>query len=184
MHFHVRHFADEARFRLEPVVELAHNYGLRERQPRSVKAVIETYADDNRSSRARRFGAQLFRQAQQVVSSDFPESDWKIFRELRAVALERFCDRVLTDIERVASDRNRAAYDRYIEIYRVIQRRDRELARAFDAPRRSQATMQLAVISSLELVTQEELSRLTPATRDSVIGVAEIFERPHRRGHR
>jgi hypothetical protein len=118
------------------------------------------------------------------VSSDFPESDWKIFRELRAVALERFCDRVLTDIERVASDRNRAAYDRYIEIYRVIQRRDRELARAFDAPRRSQATMQLAVISSLELVTQEEISRLTPATRDSVIGVAEIFQRPHRRSRR
>jgi len=47
MHFHVRHFADEARFRLEPVVKLAHNYGLRERQPRSAKAVIETYADDN-----------------------------------------------------------------------------------------------------------------------------------------
>jgi hypothetical protein len=30
---------------------------------------------------------------------DFPESDWKVFRELREVALDRFCRRVLEEIE-------------------------------------------------------------------------------------
>ena len=118
------------------------------------------------------------------MSAEFPESDWKVLRALRAVALERFCDRVLTDIERLASDRDKAAHDRYLEIYRVIQRRDRELARAFDAPRRSQALLQLATIWSLGLLTQEELSRFSPATRDSTVAVAEILQSPRRRHRR
>ena len=112
---------------------------------------------------------------------EFPESDWKVFREVRAAALDRFCDRVLTDTQRISADLNKSAHDRYIEIYRLLQRRDRELARAFDAPRRSQATSQLALISSLALLTPEELSRFTPATRDSIIAVAAIFQQPRRR---
>ena len=55
MHVHVRS-EGEAKYWLEPVVELAHNYGLNERQLRSVMALIETHADDIRSSWARHFG--------------------------------------------------------------------------------------------------------------------------------
>jgi hypothetical protein len=66
----------------------------------------------------------------------------------------------------------------------LIERRDRELARAFDAPRRSQVISQLALIFSLGLLTPEELSRFTPATRDRIIAVAEIFQQPRRRGRR
>ena len=115
---------------------------------------------------------------------DFPESDWKVFRELRAAALERFCARILTDINRLSSDVNKPAHDRYVEIYRLVERRDRELAQAFDAPRRSQAISQLALISSLGLLTPEELSRFSPATRDSIVAVADIFQQPHRRSRR
>jgi len=32
-------------------------------------------------------------------SRDVPESDWKRFRELRELALERFCRRVLAELE-------------------------------------------------------------------------------------
>lgn len=32
------------------------------------------------------------------------EADWKIFRELRARALERFCERVLSEIEQMRLD--------------------------------------------------------------------------------
>jgi 2-phospho-L-lactate guanylyltransferase (CobY/MobA/RfbA family) len=116
------------------------------------------------------------------MARDFPESDWKVFREVRAAALARFCDRVLTDIHRISADLNKSAHDRYVEIYRLIEERDRQLARAFDAPRRSQAISQLALISSLGLLTPEELSRFTSATRDSIIAVAEIFQQPRRRG--
>jgi hypothetical protein len=40
---------------LEPAVELAQNYGLNERQLRSVKALIEAHADDIRNAWAKHF---------------------------------------------------------------------------------------------------------------------------------
>lgn len=56
MQVHVQSSEGEAKFWLEPAIELAHNCGLSERQLRSVKALIETHEDDIRSSWARHFG--------------------------------------------------------------------------------------------------------------------------------
>ncbi len=56
MHVHVQGSDGEAKYWLEPAVELAHNYGLNERQLRSVKALIEAHADEIRRSWARHFG--------------------------------------------------------------------------------------------------------------------------------
>ena len=56
MHVHVRGSDGEAKYWLEPVVELAHNYGLNERQLRSVKALVEAHEDEIRRSWARHFG--------------------------------------------------------------------------------------------------------------------------------
>jgi hypothetical protein len=108
---------------------------------------------------------------------DIPESDWKTFRGLRTVALERFCERVLTDIGKTASDSARTFHDRYLEIYRLVERRDRELGHAFDAPRRSRAIMQLAAIHSLGLVTSEELLSFTPATQEAINSLSRLTRR-------
>jgi hypothetical protein len=115
------------------------------------------------------------------MSRDLPESDWKIFRELRSVALERFCERVLTEVAGHLARSDSSFHDRYIAIYRLLERRDRELARAFDAPRRSQMIAQLGAISVLGLLEPSELRRFTPATRDAVAAMAEIIGSPRRR---
>ena len=106
---------------------------------------------------------------------DIPESDWKIFRELRQIALERFCQRVLTEIKGMSSDANKSFHARYLDVYRHIEQKDRELGRAFDAPRRSQALTQLAVISSLGLIEPEELMRFREETRNTVAALAEVM---------
>src|SRR5690242_8709432 len=98
-------------------------------------------------------------------SRGIPEADWKRFRELQAVALERFCQRVLDDIERLAGDKSKSAHERYAAVYRLIQRRDRELADAFDSPRRSTAFQQLALLRRRRLVTDEEMAEFTEETR-------------------
>jgi hypothetical protein len=67
------------------------------------------------------------------------EADWKVFRQLRPVALERFCERALAEVGRLASDPNKTSHERYLSVFRLIERRDRELADAFDDPRRSTA---------------------------------------------
>ncbi len=49
-----------------------------------------------------------------MVSDSFPESDWKIFRELREVALERFCKRVLEELELLWQDASGSYHERYL----------------------------------------------------------------------
>jgi len=38
------------------------------------------------------------------MKHEFPESDWKTFSQLRLVALERFCKRVLDEVPQFPSD--------------------------------------------------------------------------------
>jgi hypothetical protein len=102
------------------------------------------------------------------MSNGIKESDWKVFRELRSVALERFCQRILDEIQQVSADPNRGAHERYLAVYDLSRRRDREIARAFNDPRRSVAFMQLLSIQSHRLLTEEELDRFSPEFRESL----------------
>jgi hypothetical protein len=96
------------------------------------------------------------------------ESEWKLFRQLREVALDRFCQRVLSEVARLASEGGKSSHDRYLAVFQLLGRRDKELADAFDGPRRSTALRQLASIQYHELLTDEEFARFRPETRDSV----------------
>jgi hypothetical protein len=60
------------------------------------------------------------------------ESDWKLFRQLQPVALDRFCQRVLSEVGGLASAAGRSSYERYVAVSQVMARRDKELANAFD----------------------------------------------------
>lgn len=102
------------------------------------------------------------------MSADIRESDWKIFRELREVALDRFCQKVLSDMVQAASDGSRGHHERYLAVYELIRERDKELAGVFDSPRRSVAMMQLAAIRARKLLTDEEFARFSPETRTTV----------------
>ena len=111
------------------------------------------------------------------VAHDLSEADWKIFRELREVALERFCSRVLDELEPLRLDASRSHHERYLAVYRLLQERDQELAHAFNDPRRSQMIMQLAAIHAYGLLEPGELARFTPQTRDTIESLAEGFPR-------
>ena len=87
---------------------------------------------------------------------------------MRKVALERFCERVLGELESVVSDKQTASHRRYLMIYELIQERDSAIAQAFNDPRRSNALVQLSIIISLDLVTEDELRSFTPRTQSVV----------------
>ncbi len=99
------------------------------------------------------------------MTNSISESDWKLFRQLRSVALERFCQRVLSEIEQLAADNTKSNHDRYLAIYKLMMRRDKELATAFNDLRRSTALFQLVQIQSHDLLTEEEMGRFGPETR-------------------
>jgi hypothetical protein len=110
-----------------------------------------------------------------------PEPDWKVFSELRKVALERFCARVLEEIEAASSDASRSYHERYLTIYQLLQKRDKELALAFNDPRRSGMMIQLVALHMRGLLQPEELARFTPQTRtriESVVAEARRVREP------
>jgi hypothetical protein len=96
------------------------------------------------------------------------EPDWKVFRQLQPLALDRFCQRVLTEVGRLAADADKSHHERYLAVFQLLQRRDKELADAFNDPRRSTALVQLARIQFHELLSAEEFARFTAETRASV----------------
>jgi hypothetical protein len=102
------------------------------------------------------------------VARDISESDWKLFRRLPTLALERFCQRALEEVGRLAADADRSSHKRYLAVYRLLQERDRRLADAFDNPRRSTALLQLARLRAEGLLTEEEFARFSPAARAAV----------------
>jgi hypothetical protein len=57
----------------------------------------------------------------------------------------------------------------------VLKQRDQELARAFNDKRRSTAVMQLAIIQSHDLLTEEELLQFSAETRDGVKSMLEVW---------
>jgi hypothetical protein len=108
------------------------------------------------------------------------ESDWKLFRELRAVALDRFCHRTLVELGRLANDGTKSHHERYLMVFELLRRRDRELADVFDNPRRSTALLQLALIQSRALLSEEEFARFSAETRE-LVGDSPGFDRPEAR---
>ncbi len=98
----------------------------------------------------------------------FNEPDWKVLRELRPIALERFCQRALSEVGLIASGSTKGAHERYLAVFKLPERRDDELADAFNDVRRSTALQCLLCIKSLDLLTEEEMARFSPETRNAV----------------
>ena len=102
------------------------------------------------------------------MSRQIPERDWKLFRKLRETALERYCERVLRELAELTAPKPASYHQLYLEVFKLIDQRDDELAHAFNDLRRSTALFQLAAMRSLDLLTDEELSTFTAETQEFV----------------
>lgn len=103
---------------------------------------------------------------------DMPESEWRTFRELHTVALDRFCQHVLGELDSLLSATSRSHHDRYLAASQLMHEQNLRLASAFDNPRRSHALSQLAEMQALGLLRPEELARFSQHTRDAVDSIA------------
>lgn len=112
-----------------------------------------------------------------MASHNFPESDWKAFRELQQIALERFCKRTLEQIQTILRDGSRTHHERYLDVFRLLRQRDDELAHAFNDPRRSRMIGQLVAIYADGLLQPDEMGRFTERTRATIESLAKEFTR-------
>src|SRR6202022_2824170 len=83
------------------------------------------------------------------MSGAIPEADWRVFRSLHPIWIDRFCKRVNGELLRALSDDSRDAYQQYLAAYKLMHKRDKEIASAFDDFRRSTAVFQIAIIRKL-----------------------------------
>ena len=98
------------------------------------------------------------------MSEFLPERDWKHLRTVHVAALDRYCARVLEESEAVIRSSDGSSHQRYLKLFRLLQDRDRTLARAFDDLRRSTAIEHLAALIRLQLLAREELAGFTEET--------------------
>ena len=99
---------------------------------------------------------------------DINESDWKSLRQLHSQALERFCKQILLEIESANSDSVKSFHQKYVDIYQMLKRRDKEMAQTFDDLRRSTAWSKLASMKARGLLTDDEFQRFSQETRGAV----------------
>jgi hypothetical protein len=109
---------------------------------------------------------------------DIKESDWKVFKRVREVALERFCERVLDEVARINSDATKSKHERYVAIYRLVRERDKEINSIFDFLRRSSAFRQILAFRLHDLISEQELSQFSPELAESIKKSHEIYTRP------
>lgn len=108
------------------------------------------------------------------MTRQFPESDWKVFRRLHTLALERFCARVLEEIKLATANCTSDYHKRYLEVFHLIMERNDSMADAFDDMRRSKAIILITNIMAAQLLTADEFLQFSPETRETVEGILDI----------
>jgi len=106
------------------------------------------------------------------------ESDWKKFKELREIALDRFCQGVLADAKTISQNGARSAHTRYRMLYRLMRDRDKAIVDTFDnnGYSRNSALMGLWLMVMHDLLTEAELSVLSESALNAI---SDVVRQPY-----
>lgn len=98
------------------------------------------------------------------MTTRIPEADWRRLSTLKPVALERLCNRILEELTLVAQSED-TSHERYLNIFKLIQDRDKQIALAFDRLSRSNALYKLTEMRRENLLTDQEFAEFSDETR-------------------
>jgi hypothetical protein len=102
------------------------------------------------------------------MANGIAEKDWKTFKDLHPVVLERFFQKVLAEIRSVILEKDKDGREQFWAAYELMNERRKEAARIFDDFRRSTAILQLAMMCVQGLVLEEEMGRFSAEAREAV----------------
>lgn len=88
-----------------------------------------------------------------------------MWRRLHAVALERYCQKVLRDAAKLESGEG-TAHERYIKLYQLVKGRDKKIGEIFDGPSRSDAYFKIAAALQARALTEDEVSEFGEDTQN------------------
>ncbi len=84
-----------------------------------------------------------------------------MYRELRPIALERLCERILQQIGNISADSSQSKHQRYLKVYQYIHEQDEEISLGFDHNSRSHAFEQILFFRSRNLLDDNEFARFS-----------------------
>lgn len=90
------------------------------------------------------------------------ESDWKIFKQIKEKAIEKFCDSALSEYESIIKNNKEKSQETYLLLYRTVIDRDKHMALLFDGHSRSKAPFHLLAIRNEGLADETLLNKLSP----------------------
>jgi hypothetical protein len=96
------------------------------------------------------------------------EKDWKTFKDLHPIVLERFFQKVLAEIRHIVLEKDKDGREQFWAAFELMNERRKEAARLFDDFRRSTAIFQLAMMCVQGLLTDEEMGRFSVEAREAV----------------
>jgi len=101
------------------------------------------------------------------MTQQIPESDWKKLRDIRPLALQRFCNRTLLALKEQLHKEEALddAHETYLQTYQFIQEEDKKLSLLFDDWRRSTVHITLMGWLSAGLLTESEFNSLSDETK-------------------
>lgn len=96
------------------------------------------------------------------------ESDWKFLKKEKDSILNEYCGRILQQAESIIHGENTSKYQSYMELYRFLHEKDKELAAMFDDLRRSNALIKICHMFRYEALSLSALDRFSHKTKERI----------------
>ena len=102
------------------------------------------------------------------MRNELSKSDWKHFKAIREVALERLCARILDNVCETASDKTKTSHERFLAVYQLVNDSNRDVARGFDFLSRSRMFLQLVSMQQMNLIEQTGVEGFSEEVRQQL----------------
>ena len=93
-------------------------------------------------------------------------SDWKMFKEIKDKAIERFCEIALSEFREAMDKKDEHIHNRYLLNFKLVQNRDKKMSLLFDGHSRSKAPLQLLAIRREGFADEDLVAKLSEEFRD------------------
>ena len=92
------------------------------------------------------------------------ERDWKKLRSTKDEKLNIACAKIFKKVEKLLKNDRKTRHERYLALWKIMRREDREIGRMFDDLKRSNATSKLIAWRQNGLLSDEELAQFSEQT--------------------
>jgi len=97
-----------------------------------------------------------------------PESDWKKLRKIKDKMLNTSCRNIFQKIEEISKNIDGREYKAYLELWKLLNKEDKDISIMFDDLKRSNAVQKLSTWKQKGIISNEQISEFTTETQQII----------------